>query len=659
MKKEQFKSKGELRGTVRIGAFSPIVKIGDPVANKKEIYDTIVNDKELNQCNIIVTPELSITGYTCQDMFFNEQLLDTAYEQMLDLSRLLPTKMIVVGCPIRKNGKLLNCACTLLDGNIVYMRSKKYLANYNEFYEKRWFDTEDEEDSILNIQFRKNQAAQVISVGLGAEICEDLWSVNPPSNSLALGGAEILVNLSASDEVIGKADFRRELVTMQSAKTISAYVYCSAGMTESTSDVIYGGHNIIAENGKILAESDLFGITNKGKVIADIDIDMLRHDRLQNKTFSCSTHKAKAYNISYRTRFPGTTGTVRTISMTPFVPSDSDGRKSNKCLEIFNIQKNALAVRWNKVGSEHLVLGVSGGLDSTLALLVAVGAADVLGYDRKRIIGVTMPCFGTTSRTKDNAIALMKYLKVTSKEINIGDSVAQHLKDLGLSEDDRSIAYENAQARERTQVLMDYANMIGGFVVGTGDLSELALGWCTYNGDHMSMYNVNASIPKTLVREIVFYAGVSMINKTGCINTKKNKLMQCIMDILYTPVSPELLPPSPDGKIVQLTEDSVGPYVLNDFFLYYHMRYGFEPSKIIELANIAVEQSEYNYTEKEIIEWLLKFYNRFERAQFKRNCCPDCVKVGSVSLNPRGDWRMPTEFSADKNYLERKLQYDY
>lgn len=635
---------GKVGGLVKVGAFSPKVHIGDPVSNAFEIIKTISNNKELKDCALVVTPELSLTGYTCQDMFFNQDLLNRVQTGIQCLLRndTVANQIISVGAPVKYMNKLFNCSILICNHQIVQVTPKYYLPNYQEFYEKRWFssgfelaegmDTNMDSDELIPVRNRIAHACVgYTDYFIGAEVCEDLWAPNPPSTNLALAGAHIIVNNSASNEIIGKAKYRRNIVKAQSAKTISAYVYCSAGYTESVSDVVFGGHNMIAENGTILAESDLFD-TDCGIVVADIDIDKLNHDRMVNKTVSVSHEPTTKVYVSDKINDSLRSSTVhRTVDLLPFVPKGD--KLTERCKDIFNIQVAALAARWEKTGSLSIIVGVSGGLDSTLALLVAVGAADRLNKDRASIIGITMPCFGTTDRTKNNAILLMEQLGCTIKEVNIGESVKRHMQDIGLSEDDRTVAYENAQARERTQVLMDSANMYGGFVLGTGDLSELALGWCTYNGDHMSMYNVNGSIPKTLVRSLVGSIG-KLLNAS------------VVEDIINTPVSPELLPPSEDGSIAQLTEDSVGPYVLNDFFLYNHIRNGFSAQKILELTVIACEQSdEYKFSREEIVKWLNKFYARFYRAQFKRNCSPDGVKVGSVSFNPRGDWRCPSEYA--------------
>lgn len=644
---------------VRVATISPQVHVGNVEANIyeiKEAYEKFVKDRDVNKdrdINIVVTPELSLCGYTAQDLMFNQSISDYFAEDSVnaDIKTLLNTvhnsTILVVGAPIVLNNAMYNCAIIIKAGEVLGVVPKCYLPNYNEFYERRWFDS-GFGTKATSIRLWGQQVpfgmALVFNTGdfkFGVEICEDLWAPNPPSVDMALNGAEIILNLSASNETIGKSDYRRSLVAQQSARCICGYVYCSAGSSESTSDIVFSGHNMIAENGSILSEARLFD-KNNSVIVNDIDLNKIRHDRMVNKTFTFGPRESlreirltrRQFGSSYKAH------TLREISITPFVPELTESDK--RCDEIFNIQTEALARRWKSIGCASAVVGVSGGLDSTLALLVAVRAADKLGYDHSRVLGITMPCFGTTSRTKSNAVRLMDLLGVSSKEINIEDSVKQHLKDIGLSEDDRSIAYENAQARERTQILMDIANMSSGFVVGTGDLSELALGWCTYNGDHMSMYGVNSSIPKTLVRILVNRVGLTTANTLD--RSKRGEMLDCIGDILATPVSPELLPPSKDGTIAQLTEDSVGPYVLNDFFLYYTLRFGFSREMIISYAVEACQQSEtYKYSEGEIIYWLDKFITRFKKAQFKRNCCPDGIKVGSVSLSPRGDWRMASE----------------
>lgn len=635
---------------VTIGTFSPLVHIGNVMKNAENIVKNINSDNpKLKVCDIVVTPELSLTGYTCQDMFFNQQLLKSVEQGIEYIKNNIRMNVVVsVGAPLVFGKQLFNCSILIARGKIISITPKTYLANYAEFYEDRWFTSYNPDkhghidelgywvttiDRVITTYIDKVTSAGKYSIG--CEICEDLWAADPVSTHMALAGAEILVNNSASNETVGKARFRRDLVKMQSAKTISVYVYCSAGMTESSQDVVFGGHNIIAENGKILAESDLFDLKDCGVAIATVDLGAIRHDRLLNKTFSSYSNPrvlikinldcVKYVNSMYNTEFH------RTVSMTPFVPSGRENAKI-RCREIFDMQVAGLTSRLISRGNSKIVIGVSGGLDSTLALLVAYSAIEKLNRNPEDIVGVTMPCFGTSSRTKDNAIKLMKELGCTIMEVNITDAVKQHLKDIGVSETDRTVTFENAQARERTQVLMDIANKVGGFVLGTGDMSELALGWCTYNADQMSMYNTNGSIPKTLVRLITDVMGNWIVSSN------------VIKDILDTPVSPELLPPTKDGNIAQLTEDSVGPYVFNDFFMYYSIRYGFDKEKILTLAKIGCKQEGTDFEQAQ--RWIDKFYKRFHNAQFKRNPMPDGVKVGSVSLNPRGDWRCPSEFDS-------------
>lgn len=649
--RNQKESHFSLGNTVNVGAFSPIVAIGNPEKNVAEILDVIQNNINIGSCDIVVTPELSITGYTCQDMFSNKELLTECNVALNRLWRELPTHMILaVGAPVlADDGRLYNCMVVGSNEGAIAIYPKNCLANYGEFYEDRWFTSGTQskisKTSIARKGVRKREvsfgssviAIKDLNTSIGCEVCEDLWAPEPPSAKLALGGAMVILNGSASNEIVGKAAYRRDLVRMQSARTLSAYIYCSAGPTESVSDTLFSGHNIIAENGKILAESDLFDISGRGIVTATIDLELLGHERMHNKTFANGNRDKGPTKVSVSIPCPWANSDkklFRTVSMTPFVPEDGDMKQRAK--EIVDIQATALARRWLGVGSQKLIIGVSGGLDSTLALLVCHRASRIAGKDPSDIIGITMPCFGTSELTYNNAVTLTNSMGCTLKTVDITESVKLHMRDIGLPEDDRSVAYENVQARERTQVLMDCANMLHGFVIGTGDLSEAALGWCTYNGDHMSMYNVNASVPKTLVRSIIAEYGMSYLDN--------DDYRQAIQSILDTPISPELLPPSKHGKIAQLTEDSVGPYILNDFFMYYLLRYGMSKQHIYELTCIANEQSNSNFTDDQIAHWLDKFFDRFFKAQFKRNCCPDGVKVGSVSLSPRSDWRCPSEF---------------
>lgn len=635
---------------VTVGAFSPTVYLGNVMKNARTIVSAVNGHEDLKKCSIAVTPELSLTGYTCQDMFFSSQLLDKVVDGIKYIETYIrPGVLVSVGAPILLGKSLFNCSVLISNYKIISITPKTFLANYAEFYEDRWFTAydplkHDRYDSlgywVSNIKLVEDEVT-VADFCVASELCEDLWSPDPISTHMALAGAEIIVNNSASNETVGKDRYRRDLVKMQSSKTMSVYIYCSAGLSESSQDVVFGGHNIIAENGKILAESDLFDIGEddiNGVVVATVDLDTIRHDRILNKTFSSNSNPKIPIKYTkdeiFCAKSKGNTSYYRTVSMTPFLPSGITNAKM-RCKSIFDMQVAGLVSRLLIRGNSKIVIGVSGGLDSTLALLVAYEAMRKLKRDTKDIIGVTMPCFGTTSRTKNNAVELMEVLGCTQMEVNIADSVRVHMRDIGLSETDRSVAYENAQARERTQVLMDIGNKVGGFVLGTGDMSELALGWCTYNGDQMSMYNPNGSIPKTLVRTLVDIIGHWLTEENGS---------GVIDDILDTPVSPELLPPTDNGTIAQLTENSVGPYVFNDFFMFYHVRYGMSKEKILDLAKIACMQDGFDFDKVEY--WINKFYTRFFNAQFKRNPMPDGAKVGSVSLNPRGDWRCPTEFDS-------------
>lgn len=642
-----------MKDILRVATLVPKVHVGNVQANSEEIIEAIKACKDKDDgVDIMVTPELSLTGYTCQDMFLNDSLLEsikigrTYWGVLTDIRKALSEhQTILLGAPLQFERGLYNCAIMLGRNGVLGITAKSYIPNYGEFYEKRWFDSalngnlpsSIKDDSGRYIPIGRGLIYNMYNTRVGVEICEDLWAPNPPSTEMALNGAEVILNCSASNEVVGKMEYRRSLVKQQSARCICGYVYCSAGMTESTSDVVFGGHSMVAENGSMLCENKGLSLNTEIE-IADIDIHRIRHDRRANKTFftfnnfDSSTYVNTGLDMfEHRYKF-------RKVDMLPFVPKTNI---EERCREIFDIQVAGLAARWYKTQSKCLVIGVSGGLDSTLALLVAVGAARKLGRSESDILGITMPCFGTTDETKRNAIGLTEALGCTLKEIDISASVRCHMVDIGLDENDRSVAYENAQARERTQVLMDMGNKMGGFVIGTGDLSELALGWCTYNGDHMSMYSVNSSIPKTLVRVMVEHIGHELAGD----NEDAHEIIENILD---TPISPELLPPL-KGNIIQLTEDSVGPYILNDFFMYYTLRWGMSPRRIYSLARAAVAQShgEYTFSPADIKKWLKKFYIRFAKAQFKRNCCPDGVKVGSVSFNPRGDWRMPTEFEID------------
>lgn len=623
-------------GFIRTAAASLKIKVADPDYNKEEIKKVIDMAVEEN-VKILVTPELSITGYTCADLFFTKALQEKADEALCELIEYTQDKniLVFVGMPIYSKGKLYNCAVALFDGDIMSITPKSNIANYNEFYEKRWFTTIGKEE-IFCSRYDKYLSNHLISLDrndeivVGVEICEDLWVTNPPSSTMSLNGANIIVNLSASDEYVSKAEYRKSLIANQSARCIGAYIYAGAGVHESTTDLVFSGATIIAENGTIIAEGERFSRDNV-LTIADIDYEKLNTLRQKNMSFNtldsddeiefdCSDIDNSENDLKYRY-----------VDAHPFVPYDDEKRKE-RCHEIFNIQAAGLAKRLEHVGSSGAVIGISGGLDSTLALLVSVQAMKLIGKSSSDILGVTMPGFGTTDRTYNNAIDLMKSLGVSIKEISIKEACIQHMKDIDHDSGIKDITYENTQARERTQILFDIANKHGKLLVGTGDLSELAMGWCTYNGDHMSMYGVNASVPKTLVRYLVEYvAGIS-----------DEKTKEILLDILDTPVSPELLPPDENGKIAQKTEDNIGPYELHDFFLYQFVRFGFTKEKIAALAYKAFDGK---YDTATIDKWLTVFFKRFFISQFKRSCIPDAPKVGTVSLSPRGDWRMPSDAS--------------
>lgn len=638
----------------RAAAVAPRVHIGNVAKNRQEIqkeYDNLAM-----QADLIVMPELSLTGYTCADLFNNRHMLNMACKGLCDL--VMYTKkygengaMLIVGVPVEKDGELFNCAALIQNGSLIALVPKTYLPNYAEFYENRWFsagerDAEEIEIACgmerLQTTFGNNVIIEIGTdkkVCIGVEICEDAWAAISPGRLLALNGAEIIINLSASNEVIGKAQYRKNMLVAASSGCICGYVYVSAGKYESTSDLVFSGHTLMYENGKLIGEGRPFSDT---VLIKDFNLTKIRHDRIANKTYSqCKNNFSRRtyVKIECKKQLMEKQEILAKLSITPFVPSKSRRERS---LEIFQMQVTALQRRIEATKSKCVVVGVSGGLDSTLALLVSAQAVKNLELPSTTVTGITMPGFGTTNRTKNNSIELMEYLGCTVREIGIADSVRQHFRDIGQDENVKDITYENCQARERTQILMDVANKEGGFVVGTGDLSELALGWCTYNGDHMSMYAVNTSIPKTLVRTLVDEVGHYM-DENGFSGMKK-----VIEDIIDTPVSPELLPPNADGTIAQKTEETVGSYILHDFFLYYTLRYGMSPAEIFSLCREAVRRSsEYKFSDEEILKWQKVFYNRFFRQQFKRNCMPDGVKVGSVSVSPRGDLRLPAEIEPE------------
>lgn len=624
-------------GFVRVGAIVNKLVLASPLDNAKEIIRML---KEACKKNIaiVTTPELSLTGYTCGDLFLQDELLEeteASLKLILDETKDLDI-ISIIGMPIKCNNQLANSAVVISKGNILGIVPKTYIPNYSEFYEKRWFtssfDIRVNEVKLLDktvpispkLLFKDKERPEI---AFAIEICEDLWAVNPPSNNQALNGATIIFNLSSSNEIIGKDTYRRNLVSMQSSKTISGYIYCSSGIMESTSDLLFGGASLIYENGKLLKENKRFEL-DSNLIYTDLDVFTLVNERRRNSSYTSSAYNSDyqiiEFNINDKNK-----ELARSYKMYPFVPTTA---KEKRFEEILEIQSSALARRIIHLNNTKCVIGISGGLDSTLAFLVIVRAFKKLNRDNKDIIGVTMPGFGTTDRTYLNAIALVKEYGSTLKEVSIKEASLLHMKDIGLSESDRSVTYENIQARERTQILMDIANMVRGIVIGTGDLSELALGWCTYNGDHMSMYSVNSSIPKTLVRHLVEYVK----------DNSQDKRKKILTDILDTPISPELLPPDEAGNILQKTESSIGPYVLHDFFLYHLLRYGTSIKKIYFLARQTFKD---NFTDEDIKKWLKVFVKRFYTQQFKRNAVPDGVKVGTISLSPRGDLRMPSEAS--------------
>lgn len=622
-------------GWIKVAAGTPHVKVADPRYNAAQIRLQI-EEAARQGVQILVFPELSLTGYTCGDLFLQETLLNAVEEELTALAGAVGDMLVAVGAPLRCRHKLYNSAVLMSQGQILGVVPKRYLPNYSEFYEMRHFTAgEPAMGSIrigeLTVPFGMNlllECQTMPQLVVAAEICEDLWAPAPPSQSHALAGATVIMNLSASDEMIGKAAYRRELVTGQSARLYCGYIYADAGEGESTTDMVYAGHNLIAESGSLLAESKLF---SHGLTITELDIQKIAYERRRSTTYPAADGQGYVH-IPFSLPLKETTLTRR-IAPNPFVPANLRDR-ARRCEDILAMQISGLRKRVEHTHCKTLVIGISGGLDSTLALLVAAGAMDRLGRSRSDIIGVTMPCFGTTHRTRSNAETLCQCLGVTLRCVDIQAAVMQHFKDIGHDPAQLDVTYENAQARERTQILMDIANASGGMVVGTGDLSELALGWATYNGDHMSMYGVNASLPKTLVRHVIAaYAEIA----------QDNAMKKVLADILDTPVSPELLP-AKNGEIAQKTEEIVGPYELHDFILYYAIRFGFGPAKIYRLAKAAFAGT---YEDAVILHWLKGFYRRFFQQQFKRSCLPDGPKVGSVTLSPRGDWRMPSDASAE------------
>lgn len=643
-------------GFVKTACASPRLKVADCNFNSEQII-CAAKDAAKNGASVIVFPELSITGYTCGDLFFQRTLQNASEVQ---LKRIISEtakldSVIFVGLPVPRAEGIYNCAAAIKGGELLALFAKSYLPNYGEFYERRHFTPFQQN---MNTQFIDFAGFEEVPFGtdiliqdekdsaitIGCELCEDLWVPVPPSSRHILAGATIIANLSGGNEIIGKADYRRSLVKSHSARSLCAYLYANAGLDESTQDMVFAGHNLISENGTLLAESSLFS----GETIyADIDVERLCQERRRTTSFGFSANN-NTFNSNYvivqiKMNVEKAAGEFsRYVDPHPFVPSDKD-KRTQRCLEVITLQAQGLAKRLRHINCQSAVIGLSGGLDSTLALLITCRAFDLCGIERSKVTAITMPCFGTTDRTYNNACSLAKECGATLKEVPIADAVRQHFADLGHDESLHDVTYENCQARERTQVLMDYANKTNGIVIGTGDLSELALGWCTYNGDHMSMYGVNSSIPKTLVRYLVqWFAEASE-------DAKNEKLASVLKDILDTPVSPELLPPK-EGVISQVTEDLVGPYELHDFYLYYLLRFGFSPAKIYFLA----QNANLPYGKDVILKWLKTFYRRFFTQQFKRSCMPDGAKVGTINLSPRGDWRMPSDavYSAWNEELE-------
>lgn len=633
-------------GFIKVAAAIPSVKVADCSYNVQQI-ESLIAMAEGKGVEVIVFPELCITGYTCQDLFKQTLLLEqaeTSVLMLLDFTRKLDI-ISIVGVPVVVGDLLLNCAAVIQKGDLLGLVPKTYLPNYSEFYEKRWFaSSQDLQPS--EIRFAGNKIVVTPQPTLfrtcdgamfGVEICEDVWAPVPPSCNLALSGADIIFNLSASDELIGKHDYLKGLLAQQSARMISGYVYSGCGFGESTQDVVYGGNAIAYENGQLIAESKRFSLDSQ-LIITQIDVEKIRNERRTNSTYINAQRGHDSRIVNAHTVMPRDFELIRDVDPHPFIPKTNDMEKS--CDEIFSIQVAGLAKRLVHTGCKTVVVGISGGLDSTLALLVCVRTFDKLQLSRKGIVGVTMPGFGTTDRTYNNAVNLMKSLGITLREISIADAVKQHFNDIGHDINVHDVTYENSQARERTQILMDLSNQLGALVIGTGDLSELALGWATYNGDHMSMYGVNAGVPKTLIKYLVKFVAMS---------EDSDETRSILLDIIDTPISPELIPADETGNITQKTEDLVGPYELHDFFLYHIIRFGYRPSKIFMLARKAFDGNNPEapfYDDETIKKWLTIFLRRFFNQQFKRSCLPDGPKVGSVSLSPRGDWRMPSDASS-------------
>ncbi len=632
---------------VKVAVAIPKLKVADCIYNKQEMI-AIINNAAEKKVKILTFPELCVTAYTCGDLFFQSPLLASAEKTLAEIAA--ATKdldmLILIGVPVLADNQTFNCAALLHKGKILGLVPKTLLPNYSEFYEERWFASADD-----LIQEEITYAGQVVPISgdliftaenfpnlkVGVEICEDLWGPIPPSSYLSLYGATVILNPSASNELAAKPGYRHQLVAQQSSRCLCAYAYASAGIGESTQDTVFSGHSLIYENGVLLGESESFSRENQ-LIYADVDLELLANERRKHTTYMSHLSRAHAQKFYREIKFSMGEDELndfkRPISAKPFTPAD-DASLSKRCHDIFMIQTTGLARRMEQTNAKTLVIGISGGLDSTLALLVCVKACDFLNIPRDHVLGITMPGFGTTDRTYQNAVQLMKSLGISTREISIRAASLQHFKDIGHDASVHDITYENTQARERTQILMDISNQTGGIVVGTGDLSELALGWATYNGDHMSMYGVNAGIPKTLVRVLV-----NWVASTGELDQKASDIL---LDILDTPVSPELLPPDENGNINQKTEDLVGPYELHDFFLYQIIRFGFSPAKVLFLAEQAFGSA---YSKETLLKWLKNFYRRFFMQQFKRSCLPDGPKVGALCLSPRSDWRMPTDASS-------------
>lgn len=633
-------------GFITVASAVPTVKVADVDYNLSKIK-SLISDAEERGVEVVCFPELCLTGYSCQDLFRNKYLIEKSEEALMDLLSFTSEFDIIsiVGLPVLVDNGLLNCAVVIQHGDILGIVVKTHLPNYNEFYEKRWFisahETSGREVSLAGRSFVLSSIPKIFvtssGVKFGIEICEDVWAPIPPSTGLALAGADLIFNLSASNELIGKHAYLKSLLSVHSAQIICGYIYSGCGFGESSQDVVYGGNSLIFENGRLLCEGDRFVLESQLH-LAQIDVEMLRGERRSNSTYSNAISLSDVNIIKAKPTSKKEFVFLREVNPLPFIPIDEEMKSS--CEEILNIQTSGLIQRLAHTCCKIVIIGISGGLDSTLALLICVRAFDRMGLNRKGIIGVTMPGFGTTDRTYGNAINLMRYLGITISEIPIVKSVLQHFEDIGHDYNVHDVTYENSQARERTQILMDLSNKYGGMVIGTGDLSELALGWATYNGDHMSMYGVNAGVPKTLIRHLVRYIANTDMDEPS---------RSTLMDIIDTPISPELIPSDENGNIKQKTEDLVGPYELHDFFLYYFVRFGFGPVKIYMLAQKAFDGScplAGIYTDETIKYWLKVFVRRFFNQQFKRSCLPDGPKIGSVSLSPRGDWRMPSDASS-------------